>query len=40
MKKLLILFSVLLLLVTACGGEQSVASEQADPEVTVFRAPT
>ncbi len=34
MKKLLILASILMLLVTAC------ASEQAGPEVTVFRAPT
>jgi len=34
MKKLLILPFILLLLVTACG------SEQAGPEVTVFRAPT
>jgi uncharacterized protein YcfL len=34
MKKLLILAFILLLLASAC------ASEQAGPEVTVFRAPT
>ena len=40
MKKTLILVTLLLLLVTACAGDDPDHGPDPGPEVTVFRAPT